>query len=647
MRPWQIRLLVFPANPSAFINHSGSAVAMSHRASRALSILLVFLIAYVAPALAETAFDPSLYNADAISMTIAAQGAIGLTGSGRAENLQAIVYYVPEDATTLSTQPEPASRNPLTFSWRTARAGNYPFTYDAAIENRAERAYIRDRIEYPFIVPADLARYMQPQEITDTNQAIKDLTAEIVGSETDAARVVTKLASWVHENIEYNLSSITAEASQSATWTEKNRYGVCDELTSLFISMSREAGIPARFVSGLAYTNLPEFPSNWWAHGWSEVWINGYGWVPVDVTYGQILWTDATHIPFQRSLDAKTDSVAYSVRSNDLTLVPKPLDTVVTVDQQRGTVEEPLDVTITPLYRAVGSKSGNTITATVRNDAPYTIVTDLTIVSTEEMTFLERKKQFLFLPPRSTREVSWRVAFPKLDAGYEYTFPFIVVMGRGNNATTKVSASTRDRMYPLPDEEIIPIGLPIRCEQPPRLYIGESTSVTCTAPEGRVCVSERDCRLQENTLTYTATQAGAFPTHVTVASGRESGATIVTFIVTEKPSPAVSASVTPLTSMHDTGTVTFTVSTEPITDAIVTVTSKYIAHNWPVAQLDSKDFALQFPAELLNAGENTLTITVTGKDKNGATITSNHTIPVTLPATWWDKIQLFVIHLFA
>jgi len=611
--------------------------------ARAALYTLAFLV-LLAPALAAE-FDASLYDAETITARVTAEGAISLVGSGRAEDLQVVVYYTPDDATDIRGTPTPTTQNPLTFSWRTANAGTYRFSYETDFQSVAARAYITSPVQYPFAVPPKLARFLQPQEITDTNQAIKDLSAEIVGGETDAARVITKLAVWVHENIEYDLASIAAEASQSASWTLENRYGVCDELTSLFISLSREAGIPARFVSGLAYTNLEEFPSNWWAHGWAEVWLPNYGWLPVDVTYGQVLWTDATHMAFRRTLDAKTDSVAYSVRSSGLNLNPAPFTTDVAVMSKRGDVTEPLTTTLSALHRTVGARSGNAITATIRNDAPYAIVTDVRLGTTREITLLEPQKQFIFLPPRSTRDVTWRVQFPELERGYDYTFPFTAVVSRGGNATTNVAANVRERTYPVPEAAVIAAGLPVRCEQPPRLYVGETASVTCTAPEGTICIEAKDCTPSGNVLAFTATEAGAFPRRVTVQSGSESGATVVTFIVTERPKPAVSSSITELVSIHDTGVLTFTVTTEPVTDARVTVTGKHLTQEWLVPQLSDKDFALQFPAQLLAAGENTLIIAVEGKDKNGAPVTSTHDVPVFLPTTWWDRVQLFFFHL--
>jgi transglutaminase-like putative cysteine protease len=593
------------------------------------------------------AFDQTLYDVATIEASLTISGSVRLAGSGRGEDLSATVSYLPALHESITAQPLPASTYPLVFAWETVRTGSYAFSYQTTVTNDAVVARIRAPTPYPFTVPPELARYLQPQDITDTNQDIKDLAAQLVGSETDAVRAVTRLAVWVHENIAYNLSSITADASKSATWTLENRYGVCDELTSLFISLSREAGIPARFVSGLAYTNLPQFSSNWWAHGWAEVWLPDAGWVPVDVTYGQVLWTDATHIPFQRSLDAKSDAVSYSIRANDLDLLPSPLETSVDVTAREGVVRESLTLTLHPTYTRAGSSSANTLTATIRNDAPYPVVTDVTLARTQETVLHDNERQFVYLPASSVREVSWRVSLPRLESGYEYTFPFTIFATRGPNATTSVFASTRERVYPLPETPVEDATLPVRCDQPSRLYVGESATVRCTAPEGLVCVGQGACRARENTLSFIARTPGAFPTAVTVEAGQERGGTIVTFIVTEAPTPSITARVDNLVSIHDSGVLSFTVATETLTDVTVKVVGVRLDHEWTVERLDRKDFALQFPAQLLDAGENFLTLSVEGKDKNGATVTADYAIPVTLSVSRWERFQLALLHLFS
>ena len=49
----------------------------------------------------------------------------------------------------------------------------------------------------------------------------------------------------------------------------------------LFTSIARAAGVPARPVGGILVSNDEARP--WW---WSEVWINGIGWIPIDSALG-------------------------------------------------------------------------------------------------------------------------------------------------------------------------------------------------------------------------------------------------------------------------------------------------------------------------------------------------------------------------
>jgi transglutaminase-like putative cysteine protease len=59
-----------------------------------------------------------------------------------------------------------------------------------------------------------------------------------------------------------------------------NHRGDCGMQTLLFISMLRYKGIPARWQSGWM---VPPGDEN--LHDWCEVWYEGTGWVPVDISY--------------------------------------------------------------------------------------------------------------------------------------------------------------------------------------------------------------------------------------------------------------------------------------------------------------------------------------------------------------------------
>jgi len=110
-------------------------------------------------------------------------------------------------------------------------------------------------------------------------------------------RKVEKLTRWVYYNLE-KASNVNASTSLSVL---KNRAGDCTEHTILLTTLLRAAGIPARELSGLVYTNddLQVFGY----HAWVEVYVDG-GWLAVDPTFNQVP-ADAGHI-----LQSREDSLA-------------------------------------------------------------------------------------------------------------------------------------------------------------------------------------------------------------------------------------------------------------------------------------------------------------------------------------------------
>lgn len=62
----------------------------------------------------------------------------------------------------------------------------------------------------------------------------------------------------------------------------KNKKGDCGQQTLLFVALCRSIGIPAHFQSGFMM-----HPHAFNLHDWCEIYINGYGWIPVDVSFGK------------------------------------------------------------------------------------------------------------------------------------------------------------------------------------------------------------------------------------------------------------------------------------------------------------------------------------------------------------------------
>lgn len=112
------------------------------------------------------------------------------------------------------------------------------------------------------------------------SDSVKNLARRIVGNETNPVEQVRLLYYWFDKNIpwagalEYSVMECIPE------YVLKNRRGDCGMQTFLFLSMARSLGIPCKWQSG--WYLLPEEKN---LHDWCEVYYNGIGWVPVDVSF--------------------------------------------------------------------------------------------------------------------------------------------------------------------------------------------------------------------------------------------------------------------------------------------------------------------------------------------------------------------------
>jgi transglutaminase-like putative cysteine protease len=76
-------------------------------------------------------------------------------------------------------------------------------------------------------------------------------------------------------------SGVTEVTSTAANALEIGR-GVCQDHAHLFIACCRAVGVPARYVSGYVDPGHDEPAAS---HAWADAWIEGEGWVSVDVTH--------------------------------------------------------------------------------------------------------------------------------------------------------------------------------------------------------------------------------------------------------------------------------------------------------------------------------------------------------------------------
>ena len=132
-------------------------------------------------------------------------------------------------------------------------------------------------------IPKELKKlYLEDEEKYDINNAvIKNAVMEAVGSETNVYWIVRNIYFYVHKNLDYE----RVGGWNTAPTVLSRGSGSCSEYSFVFISMCRNAGVPARYVGSVVErgetTSMDEV-----YHRWVEVYMPNYGWIPVDPSGG-------------------------------------------------------------------------------------------------------------------------------------------------------------------------------------------------------------------------------------------------------------------------------------------------------------------------------------------------------------------------
>lgn len=126
----------------------------------------------------------------------------------------------------------------------------------------------------------EFTEYLQHTNLIDKIENNLDLRSAL-----NPLEAVKKLDCVIREQITYTSGVTHVYSPASEAWNK--RAGVCQDFTHASISLLREVGIPARYVSGYLYTGegligetvLGE------SHSWVEAWIGE--WFPFDPTNGR------------------------------------------------------------------------------------------------------------------------------------------------------------------------------------------------------------------------------------------------------------------------------------------------------------------------------------------------------------------------
>ncbi|KOQ77209.1 transglutaminase TgpA family protein [Stenotrophomonas maltophilia] len=105
----------------------------------------------------------------------------------------------------------------------------------------------------------------------------------------DDAAIVRRALQWITTDFSYTLETPQAGRDPVDEFLFGYKAGFCEHFSSAFVVLMRNAGIPARVVTGFAGGTRNRLGDYWVvrrmdAHAWAEVWLPQRGWVRVDPT---------------------------------------------------------------------------------------------------------------------------------------------------------------------------------------------------------------------------------------------------------------------------------------------------------------------------------------------------------------------------
>ncbi len=121
--------------------------------------------------------------------------------------------------------------------------------------------------------------------INSDSPEIIQLAKEIAGKDRDGRSVARKIGAWTFENLQWK------RVSSTSVQTLASREADCLEHAELYVALARASGLPARVVSGAAFSE-----GSFGAHAWVEIYLGQ--WVEIDPTWGLSEYVDATHLRF-------------------------------------------------------------------------------------------------------------------------------------------------------------------------------------------------------------------------------------------------------------------------------------------------------------------------------------------------------------
>lgn len=172
--------------------------------------------------------------------------------------------------------------------------------------------------------PIPLEHFTCATRLTEADAAVREL-AESVPVLTTSSGLI-ELSEQIMQRVKYRsgVTEVTSTAAQALALGN----GVCQDHAHLMLACCRVRGIPARYVSGyIEPGDVPHAAS----HAWVDVWLDGRGWISIDVTHAAFASESYCRLAVARDYEA-----AAPVRGRRIGGLEEELKVSVTVSAQQS-----------------------------------------------------------------------------------------------------------------------------------------------------------------------------------------------------------------------------------------------------------------------------------------------------------------------
>ncbi len=299
-------------------------------------IILILLFLFLLPKI-SIAFNPKLIKE--LRAEIVKEGKLLISGRIKEINL---FLYIPQEGL------ERVEVYPNNFELVKDKFGNEMIKIKILNPSSAEIPYkvkFIVRIKEKDVKNAEIAfnysHFLKRTSLTDWNRKIEAIA---YGKET-LEQKVSRLVRWIKNNLKYEINPLS-QITKSSLETFHNKRGACGEFSNLLTAFLRSQNIPVRYVVGFAIPSEELNTSQFWSHAWIEVLMHGK-WIPIDPTWIEGGYLDATHIKLANLLDSNfTESLSYKGWGSVEWLPKKPTLKILDLKEKtlNFTVESPIKV---------------------------------------------------------------------------------------------------------------------------------------------------------------------------------------------------------------------------------------------------------------------------------------------------------------